>query len=492
MNKYLLLALGACLSVSATAAGPILDGWGAQDMQNSMPGMQMPAPQHEHSDTPKQGPQHPPGETKAQSTTPDLLQETVGRQALRLQDFEEMATSNPTLKQASDLVRRTAGQAKQAGLYPNPSIGYEGDQIRGGEYHGGEQGAFVQQTIVLGGKLRLRREALQAQQREDELGAAEQRSRVNSEVAQSFYAALAAQQTVQMRQNLLKLAQDAVTTAHQLANVGQADAPDVLQSEVEEGQAQVDFVTAQRNYIQQFRVLAAVAGQPDLPLAKLEGNLEDLPPIDPRTVVATILRDSPTVKRAEQGAVAAQAQLKSARREPVPDVTVRAGLQQSYEAIDQTSRQVGLQGFGTVTIALPIFNRNQGNVQAAEAESERAQAEVSRVRLSLRQVAEPLVQQYLARQAQAARYKQEMIPRASRAYQLYLDKYRTMAAAYPQVIVSQRTLFQLQISYIQVLQELWTSAVLLQNFSLTGALNTPMPSPGPVGATVSPTSGYAP
>lgn len=491
MNKFLLLTLGAWLAGSVADAGPVLEGWGAQDMQHNMPGMQMPAPQHEHSEAPKQGPQHRPGEMRPQSTVPDLLQEAEGRKALRLKDFEQMATSNPTPKQASDLVRRTAGQAKQAGLYPNPSIGYEGDQIRGGDYHGGEQGAFVQQTIVLGGKLRLRRQALQAQQREAELGAAEQRIRVTSEIAQGFYAALAAQETVQVRHGLLKLAQDAVTAAHQLANVGQADAPDVLQSEVEEEQAELDYVTAQRNYIREFRSLAAGAGQPGLPLARLEGKLEEVQPIDPQAVVERLLRDSPTVRRAEQGAVAAQAELRSARRESVPDITVRAGLQQSYEAIDRTGRPVGIQGFGTATIGLPIFNRNQGNVQAAEAELERTQAEISRVRLSLRQAAEPLVQRYLASQAQATRYKQEMIPRASRAYHLYLDRYRAMASAYPQVIVSQRTLFQLQISYIQVLQELWTSTVLLNNFNLTGALTPPAPSPGPIGAISLPTASSA-
>ena len=47
---------------------------------------------------------------------------------------------------------------------------------------------------------------------------------------------------------LLTLALDAVTTAHQLANVGQADAPDVLQAEVEAEQAQVDYTAAQRTY----------------------------------------------------------------------------------------------------------------------------------------------------------------------------------------------------------------------------------------------------
>ena len=45
-----------------------------------------------------------------------------------------------------------------------------------------------------------------------------------------------------------------------------------------------------------------------------------------------------------------------------------------------------------------------------------------------------------------------MIPRAQRAYQLYLEKYRSMASAYPQVIVSQRTLFQLRVAYVRCWQ----------------------------------------
>lgn len=56
-------------------------------------------------------------------------------------------------------------------------------------------------------------------------------------VGQSFYSALAAQEVVRVREKLRLLAADAVTTAHQLANVGQADAPDVLQAEVEAEQA---------------------------------------------------------------------------------------------------------------------------------------------------------------------------------------------------------------------------------------------------------------
>jgi cobalt-zinc-cadmium efflux system outer membrane protein len=273
-----------------------------------------------------------------------------------------------------------------------------------------------------------------------------------------------------------------------LANVGQADAPDVLQAEVEAEQAQVDYIAAQRTYIREFRNLAAAAGKPDLQLAPLAGNLDPPPPMA-EDVIEQLIRDSPSVKRAQQDILRAEAELKSARREAVPDLQLRGGLQQNFEPLDQPAgRAVGLQGFATVGVTVPIFNRNQGNVQAAKAEVERAQAEVSRVQLSLRQSAELFVQAILTDQQQALRYKNEMLPRAQRAYELYLSKYRQMGAAYPQVIVSQRTLFQLLAAYIRVLQDLWRNTVSLQNFALSGALESPRPS-GTLSTTTLPAGG---
>ena len=51
-----------------------------------------------------------------------------------------------------------------------------------------------------------------------------------------------------------------------------------------------------------------------------------------------------------------------------------------------------------------------------------------------------------------------------------------MASAYPQVVISQRTLFQLQVSYITALEKLWANAAALQNFTLSGGLGAPTPS----------------
>jgi cobalt-zinc-cadmium efflux system outer membrane protein len=47
-----------------------------------------------------------------------------------------------------------------------------------------------------------------------------------------------------------------------------------------------------------------------------------------------------------------------------------------------------------------------------------------------------------------------------------------MAAAYPQVLISQRTLLQLRIGYVQALRNLWTNTVALQHFTLSGGLES--------------------
>src|SRR4030042_6472963 len=52
------------------------------------------------------------------------------QEALNLEDLERMALEkNPTLAQAGALVREAEGRKVQAGLYPNPTFGYSGDEI---------------------------------------------------------------------------------------------------------------------------------------------------------------------------------------------------------------------------------------------------------------------------------------------------------------------------------------------------------------------------
>ena len=48
-----------------------------------------------------------------------------------------------------------------------------------------------------------------------------------------------------------------------------------------------------------------------------------------------------------------------------------------------------------------------------------------------------------------------------------------MAASYPQLLLSQRTLFQAQTDYLAALGDLWDNALTLQGFLLTDGLESP-------------------
>ena len=416
--------------------------------------------------------------TSAAAVLPRTLpaQQTASAEpGLTLEQLQQMAlANNPTLAQAKAGVRAATGRTQQAGLWPNPTIGYRGDEIRGGSFGGGEQGIFIQQNVILGGKLGLSQKMLDAEGKQAVAEADEQRLRVENGVRIAFYQSLAMQAMVETRGRLRDIANDAAETTRQLFNVGQADQPDVLEAEVEADQDELAVITEQQEQLRAWSVLAAVAGKPELPLTHLQGNLEDLPDMNAEQMLQTILRDSPAVKIAQLGVTRADAEQQRAHRETVPDLSLRAGYAYNFEQLETAPpKAVGSMAFAEVGVNLPIFNRNQGNIAAADADHERATLEVQRVSLVLRQMAAPIVQNYASSRAIAERYKSRTLPNARQAYQLYLQKYHEGAAAYPQVLIAQRTLVQLETSYISTLENAWINAAALQGLLLTDGLDLP-------------------
>ena len=394
--------------------------------------------------------------------------------SISLEELEQMALQhNPTLAQAAANVRAAEGRKRQAGLYPNPTVGYVGEEIRGGSFRGGEQGFFVQQNIVTGGKLGLNRNIVEQEKQQAEVEADEQKIRVLTNVRLSYTQALAAQQMSELREQQRKLAHDSVETAHQLVNVGQADAPDALEAEIEEQKAELAVAQSEQHRRHIWKELTTVVGDPSLRMMRLNGNFEDTPAANADELVEKLVSESPAVKIAQLGVSKAEATLARAKREPLPDLQVRAGMQQNREIMDSNGQPVGLQGFAEVGVQIPLFNRNQGEVAASQADVQRAQRELERVKLSLRERAASVVQNYEYSQTAVTKYKNEMIPRAQKAYDMYSKKYQEMAVAYPQVLIAQRTLMDLQVSYLNALESYATNSIALQSYLLTDGLEAP-------------------
>ena len=142
---------------------------------------------------------------------------------------------------------------------------------------------------------------------------------------------------------------------------------------------------------------------------------------------------------------------------------------------------MGWEFFADVGISVPLWNRNQGGVAAAEAELRRAHAEVTRVELSLRSRLAEVFEEYSTTATRVRAFRDEIVPRAQESHRLFMNRYQEMAAAYPQVLISQRTLFQVSEQYLEALATSWKAAVLIEGQLLDGGLEQPSI---PGGATV--------
>ena len=124
-------------------------------------------------------------------------------------------------------------------------------------------------------------------------------------------------------------------------------------------------------------------------------------------------------------------------------------------------------------MSIPIFNRNQGNVQASLAELDRARADKVRVDLVLRERAAMVAQSYLVARLTVETYQKQILPKARQVYEMNLKAWGQMATSYPQVLMAQRSLYELQTEYISSLRTLRTAAIALSGFLLTDGLEAP-------------------
>lgn len=402
--------------------------------------------------------------------------EGIAGAPLTLRQLEDMAlANNPTVQQAQAGVDAARGRAQQAGAWPNPIVGYVGEEIAPGEIiQRGAHGVFVDQTIVLGRKLRLNRDVIEREIAQAESVQERQQLRIVSSVRTRFYEVLTTEQRVAVLERLAQLAAEAVGISRQLYNVGAADQPDVLESNVEARRAQLD-VTAARNALNSVRLqLAALVGDMRVSVRPLAGSIEEaIPELERDATVQRLIERSPEMRAARAAVERARAVVASARRQPFPNLFVRGGVQYNRERLEAGTTPVGWQGLAEVGVSVPLFNRSQGLVIAARADQIRAEAERRRLEYQLQSRTASVFNDYLTALRASEVYREEIVPQAELAYRLYLARYREMAAAYPQVLVAQRTLFQMTAAYFDNLEEAWRTGLRLQGFLVGDGLDAP-------------------
>jgi len=386
-----------------------------------------------------------------------------------LEELQQLALkNNPTVAQAEAGVRVAEGQELQSGLYPNPVVGYDAEEVDLGDASDrGYHSIFVEQRIVTAGKLKHGRAIFTNVKAQAEINLEAQRQRVLNDVRMAFYQLLGMQEIFQFRSQLAGLTREALDVTTQLYNLGQADQTDVLEAGIEAQKAEVALTTAENGLSRAWTALAGVVGDPELPVLPVAGDMsEGISHFNKEELVGKLLRESPQVQALKAGMERAEAQLRRAQAERYPDFTLRAGYTYDNELDDS------LVLFG-VAVPLPLFDRNQGGIATAKGELSRAQAEIQRMELSLRAQFAAVYTEYANALEMVERYRESVLPMARRSYDLFLGKFKQMEAAYPQVLIAQRNFFESQVEYVRALTALRVHEAKIEGFLLAGGLDAP-------------------
>lgn len=363
---------------------------------------------------------------------------------------------HPKLAQAGFAVDAARGKALQAGLYPNPTVSVNLDEL--GD-RTGPKGVntlpLVTQEIVTGGKLRLDRAAACREVDQTTLSLLNQRYLLVAGIRQAYFDVMTLNQRISILNELVGLAEQAVATTQKLVEARQLAPLDVVQLEVELGRLRVERDAAQKELPAALRRLATSVGVPTLALPGIMGTLDiALPDYELDRVQAYVLSVHPEVKSAVIGVDKARLVLRRAEVQPIPNVTVGAGyVRQNQNRSDDWT--VG------VSVPVPVWNRNQGNIQAARAALAEANKEIARVENDLADRVAAAMRDFAAAKQRVESLK-VLREKAAQAVRIVREA-QTMTTL--QRLESQRSLSQVDLEYNRALSDVWKAASVISGLA---------------------------
>lgn len=396
-------------------------------------------------------------------TTPSVPLEMS---ALSLADLEGMALqSNPTLAEASARVEAAQGNWLQVGLLPNPAVGYSGQQLGSGGL-ATQQGVYVGQEIITGKKLRLNRDVAswEVQRAEQELEAF--RLRVLTDVRIGYYEVLIAQRRRDLAADLVRISNLGVKAAQTLYRSHEASEVDPLRARVEADTARILLQNSINQHVESWRQLTAFVGMPTLELQRLAGTL-NVKGIELtwRETLRQLLQESPEMAAAIADVETARRAVARARAEVIPNVDV--------QAVVQDDRGTGAtNGNLQVSLPIPVWNRNQGRIQQAEAEVAAAEQAVDRLAMDLQSRLAGAFQRYESARNQLQMYSRQdgIIANVERTLELVRAGYEAGEIPELDLLSAQRRYFETNLAYLDSLREQSVSAAEIRGMLLRDSL----------------------
>ncbi len=332
----------------------------------------------------------------------------------------------------------------QAAVRPNPTLSAQVEDLRS-QYRNST--ILISQSLETAGKRGARMVAADINLAMADADIMIAKAEINAKAYAAFYQVLAAQQAQTLAQELLQISTQSKETTAKRVLAGKVSPVEETKAKVAEAGLKMELATANQQLTSSRMRLASLWGnvRSDNAAFTAAGELDNINEIATLDELVIQLQHSPRLQKATLAITQKQALRDIEKARQTPDVTVSLGAKRNEELGGITQAVIGL------SVPIPVFDRNQGNLQGAQARQ--LQAEGEKVALE-NQLTKELTDAYSRRQLQieaAHTYNRDILPGAQSAYEAARKGFEFGKFSFLEVLDAQRTWFQAKTQFIQTL-----------------------------------------
>ncbi|UVJ43086.1 TolC family protein [Pseudomonas sp. LS1212] len=347
--------------------------------------------------------------------------------------------NNPELAAAQWGIEIARGDRQQAGLVPNPELSWEAEDTR---RNSRTTTLSISQAVELGGKRGARVELARRGQDVAQVELERQRNLLRANVIGAFSGAARAQERQQLAEQSQALAERGLSIAQGRIRAGKASPVEATRAQVQLSEVRLEVSRAHTQRANAYQQLAEVTGAPFAQFSRVESGIAVPERVPEAARLLGRIGDTADLRLAQLQVDQREASLGLERSQRIPDLRVSLGSQYS-ETDRERVNVVGL------SMPVPLFNRNQGNILAAARRADQARDLRNAAELRLRTDVRQALDQWNTAQNEVTSFNQIILPAAQNAVDVATRGFEMGKFGFLDVLDAQRTLINARTQYLQ-------------------------------------------
>lgn len=343
---------------------------------------------------------------------------------------------NPDLLASEKQIDVNVSQLEQTKRLPNPVMEFES-----GKGVEPETVGMLSQTILLGGKRKQRIKLTSLELNKARLEYEVFRRSILTKAFSEFVVILYLQENKILQKDRIAVARDLLDAVSRKVEAGKLSPAEKSRARIQLIQEQIKLRSIEKSLKNSWNSISALWGKGEISYNYASGSLSQMGAFSTSISLANV----PEVQISKLSLEIQQTKVLSEKANVIPDIDLGAGLK--LGETPGNTYQVGL------SIPLPIFDKNKGNIKSALSEVEKAQLELKATELEIKTNVSNLQSELEILVSEIEILNNDIIPEAQNAYTTITEGYLNGRFTYLDVVDSREMWFQSREQYLGALKE---------------------------------------